>query len=581
MPSAVRLEFRGFTFAYPDHRGPGGESGAGSPPLVSQTPALDGIDFSLPAGRLAAVVGPNGAGKSTLAMAANGTIPHLLRGASRGEVLINGRPVRPPREMAREVGVVFQDFESHLVSSTVELEVAFPLENLGLPADEQKKRVMETLALVGLAGFGERVPAELSGGEKQRLAIAAAVALAPDLLVLDEPLTDLDPLGKTQVLEAVARLRDRGMTIVLVEHEPAAILAADILLVLDHGRLAWQGPPAEMLMDPGRCGKLGVPVWPPSHVARSLGVTPRSPSIEDIALCINQSLIHSPVQLATRNSKLETPNIKAGISNLVEFRNLTSGYPGGPDVLHEVSLSINAGECVALLGQNGSGKTTLAKHATGLLRPRAGAALVAGRPVREYRIGELSRIVGYVFQNPDHQIFSETVYDEVAFGVRNLSIKGDEERDRVATALAAVDLAGREKEDPFSLTKGERQKLAVASMLAYRPRAVIFDEPTTGLDASEAGRMMDFIKGLNADGMTVILITHAMWAAAEYAARVVVLSAGRIALDGPVRDVFAREDILAPLSLGPPPAVALANRLGVSALSASELAGALLKGAGR
>jgi energy-coupling factor transport system ATP-binding protein len=590
MSSAVRLEFRGFTFTYPGHRGPGGDPDAGPSPVVPHppaAPALAGIDFSLSAGLLAVVTGRNGAGKSTLAMAANGTIPHLLRGTSTGEVRVNGRPVRPPRDMAREVGVVFQDFESHLVSSTAELEVAFPLENQGLPAGEQRARVAETLALVGLAGFADRVPAELSGGEKQRLAIAAAVALAPDLLVLDEPLTDLDPLGKIQVLAAIARLKERGMTIILVEHEPQALGAADILLALDAGRLVWQGPPAELLMDPELCEKLGVPVWAPAQVARSLGITPRSPSIEDIALCIKARPASRESGSATDTGSPESgvrgPAFKGGANaeKIIEFRELTSGYPGGPDVLHGVSLSIRAGECVALLGQNGSGKTTLAKHATGLLKPRSGDALVAGRPVRAYRIGELSRIVGYVFQNPDHQIFSETVYDEVAFGVRNLSIGGDSERDRVVAALTAVGLAGRDGDDPFSLTKGERQQLAVASMLAYRPAAVIFDEPTTGLDASEAGRMMDFIKGLNADGMTVILITHAMWAAAEYADRVVVLAAGRVALDCPARDAFAREDILVPLSLGPPPAVALANRLGVSALSARELIGALMPGGGR
>jgi len=184
-----------------------------------------------------------------------------------------------------------------------------------------------------------------------------------------------------------------------------------------------------------------------------------------------------------------------------------------------------------------------------------------------------------VFQNPDHQIFSETVLDEVAFGLRNLGVAPAETAERVREALSVVDLAGREAEDPFSLTKGERQRLAVASLLAYRPEAIFLDEPTTGLDAAEAERMMAFIKGLNRGGLTVILITHAMWAAAEYAERTVVMSHGRIVLDGHTRDVFAREDVLAPLTLAPPPAAALANRLGFPAVSASEVLAAL--GGGR
>jgi len=263
---------------------------------------------------------------------------------------------------------------------------------------------------------------------------------------------------------------------------------------------------------------------------------------------------------------------------LIEARDLTSGYPGAPDVLFGVSLTIRAGECVALLGQNGSGKTTFAKHAVGLVRPRKGGLLVKGRPVREYGLAGLSRIAGYVFQNPDHQIFSETVLEEVAFGLRNLGLPPGETADRVRESLEVVDLAGREAEDPFSLTKGERQRLAVASLLAYRPEAIFLDEPTTGLDATEAERMMAFIKGLNRGGLTVVLITHAMWAAAEYAERTVVMSHGRVVLDGPTREVFAREDVLAPLTLAPPPAAALANRLGFPAVSASEVLAALKGG---
>jgi energy-coupling factor transport system ATP-binding protein len=260
---------------------------------------------------------------------------------------------------------------------------------------------------------------------------------------------------------------------------------------------------------------------------------------------------------------------------LLEFAGLTSGYPGGAVVLHDISLVVRAGECVALLGQNGSGKTALAKHAVGLIRPRTGTLTVKGRPVRSWKLAELSRIVGYVFQNPDHQIFSDTVRDEVSFGARNLGLAGAELEVRVAEALDAVGLGGREEEDPFSLTKGERQRLAVASLLAYRPEAVIFDEPTTGLDAAEARRMMDFIATLNARGMTVLLITHAMWAAAEYAPRIVVMAEGRIVMDGSAHDVFAREAELARLALSPPPAAALANRLGVRALGTADLVAAL------
>jgi len=564
--SAPRIEFRGVSFSYATRHG-AAPSGAGAPDAAASggVPALREVSFSLPQGVLAVVGGRNGAGKSTLALAANGTIPFLVHGVHAGSVRVNGTPVGTPRDRAHEIGVVFQDFEAHLVSSTVELEVAFPLENAGLQPAIQRERVRETLDLVGLAGFESRVPAELSGGEKQRLVIAAAIALRPPVLVLDEPLTDLDPLGKCQVLEVVRRLKTAGMTILLIEHDPQAFLDADRLLVLDAGRLVFDGAPGSLLRDPARCLALGLPVWPPAETALALGVPVDDLSIDAVARSLRQ--------LADRRGpppSVETP-APASAAALIECAGVTSGYPGGAVVLHDVDLAVRAGECLALLGQNGSGKTTLAKHMVGLIRPRAGTLTVKGRPARSWRLAELSRIVGYVFQNPDHQIFSDTVRDEVSFGARNLGLAGAELETRVREALDAVGLGGKDEEDPFSLTKGERQRLAVASLLAYRPEAVIFDEPTTGLDAAEARRMMDFIATLNRRGMTVILITHAMWAAAEYASRVVVMAGGQVVTDGPVRDVFAQEAELARLALSPPPAAALANRLNLSALGTAEL----------
>jgi len=548
-PVPPRLEFRDFTFTYP-----------GRP-----APSLRGVSFPLSPGEMAVVSGRNGAGKSTLALAANGTIPHLLHGAASGGVFVDGEPAGTPRELASRVGVVFQDFEAHLVSSSVTLEAAFPLENAGWEQPRQVRRVAELLELVGLSGFGDRVPSELSGGEKQRLAIAAAMAPEPALLVLDEPLTDLDPLGKLQVLETVGRLRGRGVTILMVEHDPQALLAADTLLVLDAGKLAWKGKPAGMLARPEECRALGLPVWAPAEVARAAGLPEGMVTVEEVADGLRGRAHHesaaAPVRMAEAGS--------GGF--MVSATGLSSGYSGGPEVLHGIDLTIRAGECVALLGQNGSGKTTLAKHFTGLLKPRRGELLVRGKQVRGYAQAELSRLVGYVFQNPDHQIFSATVIEEVSFGLHNLGLAEDEIAARASEALRATGLAGHEGEDPFALTRGERQRLAVASLLAYRPEMIIFDEPTTALDAAEAEGMVKFIAGLNAAGTTVLFITHAMWVAAEYAKRAVVMSAGKIVMDGPVGEVFAREAELAKLSLAPPPAAALANRLGLRAVSTSGL----------
>jgi len=551
MNGAGGLEYRDFSFTYPGRA----------------RPALDRVSLAVAPGTLAVVAGRNGAGKSTLALAANGTIPHLLRGTASGAVTLAGRPVRAPRERAAEIGVVFQDFEAHLVSSTAALEIAFPLENAGWPRDEMLRRVPETLAQVGLAGFEDRVPAELSGGEKQRLAIAAAIALRPSVLVLDEPLTDLDPLGKLQVLDVVGRLRSQGIAVVMIEHDPQALLAADLLVVLDGGRVVYTGPVTDLLADPGRCAALGLPAWPPAVAARALKLPPGPLDVAAVAARIKGLRLPSLAAPSDRSGFVP----KRDALPLIEFRNVTSGYPGGGDAMKDLTFTIRQGECLALLGQNGSGKTALAKHAVGLIRPRVGALDIKGRPGAQWILSDRSRVAGYVFQNPDHQIFSDTVGEEAAFGARNLGLPENEVGRRVREALSATGLSGREGEDPFTLSKGERERLAVASLLAYRPEAVFFDEPTTGLDADEARRMMDFIRQLNADGMTVILITHAMWAAAEYADRIAVLAHGRLVLDGPAGEVFAREDVLAPLALAPPPAAALANRLGFAALDTASL----------
>jgi energy-coupling factor transport system ATP-binding protein len=553
MPQTPRIEFRDFTFAYP-----------GRPRT-----ALEAVSFALAPGEMAVVSGRNGAGKSTLTLAANGTIPFLLKGGRcSGGVFLDGQAMGQPGRMAPQVGVVFQDFESQLVSSTVTLETAFPLENAGWPPARQAERVNQVLAMVGLAGFGERIPGELSGGEKQRLAIAAAMALAPSLLVLDEPLTDLDPAGKAAVLETIGRLRSQGVTILIVEHDPQAILAADTLLVLDGGKLAWKGAPRGMLADPDQCARLGLPLWAPAVVARKAGLPESAVTVDEVA-----SLLSGHPRVASVSSP--APELTTSHLPLITVRNLSSGYPAGPEILHDVSLEIKEGECIALLGQNGSGKTTLAKHLCGLVRPRAGEVVVAGKPVSAYRQAELSRISGYVFQNPDHQIFSATVGEEVAFGLHNLGLSAGETRSRTEESLLAVGLEGRESEDPFSLNRGERQRLAVASLLAYRPRMIIFDEPTTALDAVESLKMVRFIGELNRKGTTVVLVTHAMWVAAEYTSRIVVMGAGRVVMDGPVGWVFAREKELGALALVPPPAAALANRLGISAVSSEGLLGAL------
>jgi energy-coupling factor transport system ATP-binding protein len=241
------------------------------------------------------------------------------------------------------------------------------------------------------------------------------------------------------------------------------------------------------------------------------------------------------------------------------------------EALRKTDLSIREGEFIAFLGQNGSGKTTLAKHFNGLLRPSSGRMFIKGKPAVHYSHKEIARLVGYVFQNPDHQIFSKTVYDEVAFGLKMLGYDPRTMDARVSEALDVVGLQGYEQKIPFAMTKGERQRLAVASVLAIRPEMVVLDEPTTGLDFHQQRDLMEMLRRLNREGHTIIIITHSMEVAAEYASRAVVMKDGSILLDGPIRDVFSHEERLRETSLHPPPLVQLSNWLGTKALTVSQM----------
>ncbi len=258
------------------------------------------------------------------------------------------------------------------------------------------------------------------------------------------------------------------------------------------------------------------------------------------------------------------------VAPLVEIRDLSFSYAEGPRVLDAIELTIAPGEFVAIIGQNGSGKTTLAKHIVGLLKPAPGKILLSGRDRAAMRPAETAQEAGYVFQNPDHQIFAATVEDEVAFGPRNFGLDAAEVERRCAEVLHAVGLDGARAQDPFLLGKGERQRLAVASVLALRPRLLILDEPTTGLDYREQRRMMALVADLNRSGIAIVMITHTPWLVAEYARRVVLMRRGQKLFDGPVREFFAQEDLLLKSSFRPPEIVALGRRFGVSTLSVDE-----------
>ena len=538
----------------------------------SVVPALSGVSMTVRRGETAAVMGASGAGKSTLVKCAARVVPAFEPGELRGEVRLFGRPAQAMKvgDLGGTVGVVFQDFEAQLFCTTVRDEVVFGMEQVGVEPGEMARRAAEALRQVGLERLATRDPTTLSGGEKQRLAIAALLALRPKLLLLDEPTTDLDPAGREEVFGVLARLRAQRYALVVVEHELAAAEDADTVVLLREGAVAAEGPPQVVLPDTELLGRCGVRAADVDRLFALLGLRdyPRE-AAQAAAFLKDAGLVPRPERVAALRAMARPAPARA--APFLELQGVSYAYARGKTVLDHVDLTLHEGELVALLGANGSGKTTLAKHLCGLLAPTRGRVLLRGQPPSRIPPRLLAQEVGYVFQNPDHQLFTATVEDEVAAGPRNIGLSPPQVEERVATALATVGLRESRQRDPFVLSKGERQRLAVASVLALEPRCLILDEPTTGLDYGEQRRMMDLVRNLHARGVTVIIITHVSWVAAQYADRAWLLERGRLIWDGDVRELLGRDELLARGSFRPPAVTRLGRLLGVTARTVEEL----------
>ena len=539
-------------------------------------PALRSLSFAQKQGELVGIMGGSGAGKSTLAKCLNRLIPEFEGGEFHGIVMLGRVRLNDMRvcEAAALVGMVFQDFEAQLFCTSVELEVAFAMEQVGMDRAEMRARLAPALEAVGLAGFEHRDPTSLSGGEKQRLAIASVLALRPSIIVLDEPTTDLDPQGKAEIFALIAKLRQQGLSLIVIEHESEELLRADRIILLRKGTLVADGPPAEVMTNFDLLNECDVHQPGLNRVLHLVGIGGHAVAVDEAY----ESIITRHPRLVTSKGPENPPavaaeSVSSSIAPLVEIENVAFEYPEqGRRALDDVSLRIEAGDFLAIIGQNGSGKTTLAKHIVGLLTPTSGRVLLEGRDRTSMRAAETAREVAYVFQNPDHQISAASVWDEVAFGPRNFGFDETEIQKRCMEVLEAVNLTEVRDSDPFLLSKGERQRLAVASVLALRPRLLILDEPTTGLDHREQRSMMALIQQLNRSGIAIVMITHTPWLVAEYAKRVVLIRKGHKLFDGAVEEFFAQDDLLARSSFRAPPVTQLSRRFGSVALTPQALA---------
>ncbi|UCE63185.1 MAG: ATP-binding cassette domain-containing protein [Nitrospirota bacterium] len=551
------------------------------------TPTLRNVSLKVSQGETVALMGRGGSGKSTLCFTLNGLIPQFVSGTFSGEVRINGQDIRPLRvsDLAGKVGLVFQDFETQLVSTNVEMELRHPLEYMNPPLsfNEMGQRIRWALEKVGLAGLERRDPFTLSGGQRQRLVLASLLVGRPGLFVLDQPMTDLDPEARTQFRALFNTLRGEGLSIIFSAHEPEEVMSADRVCVLHEGQIVWEGPPASFFREPTLSTKNGIRANSLAECFSGLSLGRLPVTVEEAWKAADEfGLTLDPPPSVFQDERVGPVRENSGkMPNkpVLEIENVSFSYEGGANAVEDLSLSIAKGEFMAIVGKNGSGKSTLGKLLNGLLLPSTGKVLVAGHDTRITAVSDLAKGVGYVFQNPDHQIFAESVWEEVAFGARNIGCTQEECELRVRESLAAVGLDEEmsRSQDPFSLTKGERQRVAVASALATKPEVLIFDEPTTGLDAEETDKMMDMFRLLNRQGHTMIMITHAMRLVAENALRCVVVSHGQLVADGSTREIFSQPTLLESCSLEVPPLIRFGQRWGHTLLTKTEVKASLRK----
>ena len=489
--------------------------------------AIRGITFELEAGQLMLVAGASGCGKTTLIRSINGLVPRSYKGNLEGQILIKGETIegKSLAEISQHVGTVLQDPERQILGTKVLNEVAFGLENLSLPRPEILARVDRALERLGIQHLRERETHYLSGGEKQKVALAGVLAMEPSLLLLDEPLASLDPASAQEALRTVRGLVDEGISVLIVEHRVEDVLGIE--------------PETVMYMEEGSVEYLGPPSGLQGHIDYNEVKLPAGMVLEQAA----QGPAPEPLK----------PTVEThanGDGPLVQFHDVSFAYEGGPQVLHGVDLEIGAGEIIAVLGPNGAGKTTLVKHAIGLLKPTDGQVLVDGEDTQELSIAEVANTLGYVFQSPSHMLFASNVHDELAFGPKNLGHDQERIEEEVEYAIDVMNLSGMGQDPPLALSFGQQKRVSIAAILAMRSRILVMDEPTAGQDYKNYTQFMDSI--LTTPGFEAVLfITHDVDLALVYANRVLLISDGRLAADGPPEEVLRDFDRLRQCRLVP------------------------------
>jgi energy-coupling factor transport system ATP-binding protein len=492
--------------------------------------AIQNISFELKPGELILVAGSSGCGKTTLARCINGLIPRSYRGKREGRVLLHGKDVAEMQiaDVAQIVGTLLQDPERQIVASNVYNEIAFGPENLGLPRAEIVERVEKAMKRLKIEELRERETFNLSGGEKQKVALAGLLAMNPSILLLDEPLASLDPASAYEALDVFRSLADEGKTVVLIEHRVEDAIAArpDRLLYMEAGEVKYLG------------------------------------SMKDLPIEINHREVKLPAEWVVKRvkqtgekiDKAEAVEIPKRGEPLVVFENVDFRYNDDtPLILQDVNLTIYRGDLIGVLGPNGAGKSTLVKHAIGLLKPTKGRVLVEGKDTRSMSVAQIARVLGYVFQSPTHMLYAPTVQEELEFGPKNLEFKKEVMHKAVTESVSTVNLNGLEEYPPLGLSFGQQKRTTIAAVLAMQSKIMIMDEPTAGQDYANYTHFMDAMCRPSVDGShslvaenfaATLFITHDLDLAVTYANRVLLCGDKHIVADGPPEEVLKDFDLL-------------------------------------
>ena len=537
--------------------------------------ALDHVSLAIEKGEFVGVIGPSGAGKSTLAAVMSGAIPHHYTGQLFGATLVDDRDTCEITltDISRVVGSVLQDIDAQMVAPIVEDEMLFGLENFGIPHDQIEERISQTLTTVGISDLRHREIATLSGGQKQKVAIAAIIAMAPNVLVLDEPTAALDPASSTLVFDTLRQInREHGITVVVIEQKVALLSKyCSRVLVMADGKLAFDGEPHQVFAHASELRQMGVDSPRVARIANSLAEVGLLPS--DQAPCLNVSEAHQLISslLADATSKdapadvPETfphiPAVPRGVNQepVVELTDVTFAYPHGGASVSNLNMCVYPGELVGIIGQNGAGKTTLTKLLNGLLHPASGTVRMAGMNTADVPTSAIAAKCATLFQNPDRQLCRDTVLDEVAFGLELHGVGTDEARQRARVAAERFGLPL--DESPFSLSRGQRQMVALASVVVLDPQVVLLDEPTSGLDYRECMTVMETVSEMAERGCAVIMVCHDMEVVSDFAQRLVVMADGRILERGDANRIFADDALMRAAYVEPPQVVALSKEL--------------------